>query len=353
MSERPFNNSEIPLAPTGQGGSGVTERQIPHSGNPNLPEGLREQPVNDFDNTRLSEAYERDLLETPTSPSALPEALPAPEQKKSKKGLAIGISAGLAGAAIVAGSIIGINAAAQGGDEAEAPAADPKTTTEVTPDPEPEKSAEELETERLLNIPKPERWDELDAMTLEQFNQQSIESRVEYALWLNRDHEIQNKAWFAESNNPRDELVITLAVGSENTGEEIEANTRSLLRGAMLRHFDYPNLDNVQLYSDLQRQKMADSVFLYAETSAAAANWRTSVGNSEVSGGDAYGYVKNGLIVADEEVIFRSANYTITDQAGVDRVAVDITVREPDGKETSGTRILIQTSTGSQWISLG
>lgn len=330
----------------------MTEQQIPHSGNPNLPEHLREQPVNDFDKTSLPEAYAQQLLQTPTSPSTLPEAQPVPEQKKSKKGPLVGIAAGLAGMAIVAASVIGVNNAAKKNEEAEAPAPTPNTSTEVMPDPEPERSPEELETERLLSLPKPERWDELDAMTLEQFNQQPIENRVEYALWLNRDRQLLDEAWFTESENPRDELAINLVVGPDNTGQEIQANTWSLLRGAMLRHFDRPNLDNVQLYSDLQRQKMSSAAYLYADTSAAAANWRKSVGNSEVNGGDAYGYVKNGLMVADEEVIFRSDNYTITDQAGVERIAVDTTWRNPDGSERSATAVLIQTSTGSQWVTL-
>lgn len=127
----------------------MTEPQVPHSGN--LPEHLREQPVNQYDNTSLPQAYEQQLLTTPETAASLlstveqaiaapagwypvneageqrywdgrtwaPPAAPttphATEQqqalkpKKKGKGLAIGLSAGAAGVAVVTASIIGVN----------------------------------------------------------------------------------------------------------------------------------------------------------------------------------------------------------------------------------------------------
>lgn len=362
MSELPkpsFTNPNIaPASPREEGGGSVTEQQIPHSGN--LPEQLREQPVQDFDNTSLPEAVERELLQTPTSPASLPEAQPAPEQtKKGKKGLVIGVSAGLAGAALVAGSIIGLNAAAGGAEEPEAPVADPKGTTEVTPEPtasaEPEdkRTPEQIEADRIFNLPKPERWDELDAMTLEEFNQQSIEARVEYATWLNRDASRLAELWHEASNNPLDEVAIGLEVHADNSAEEIEASTRQLMRGAVSGHFQSTSTDiEIPYYDVLQRKKMLSGAYLEPGNSAAVA-WQKSVEQERVVGWGPDNYVSDGVFLADETNLERGETYVYTDSAGVERSAADTTWRNPDGSENTATNVLIETPSGiKQWVTV-
>ncbi len=140
-NETPTNPSLSSVTSREQGGSSVTEQNFPHSGGRNVPEELREQPVREFDKTSMEEAIEMGYLGVPTSPSVIPEAQPAisevkptPEKKK-RKGLIIGLSAGAAGAVIAASAIIGINASNSTETE-DAPEADPKATTEVAPDPE-------------------------------------------------------------------------------------------------------------------------------------------------------------------------------------------------------------------------
>ena len=335
----------------------MTEQQIPHSGN--LPEQLREQPVQDFDNTSLPEAVERELLQTPTSPASLPEAQPAPEQtKKGKKGLVIGVSASLAGAALVAGSIIGLNAAAGGAEEPEAPVADPKGTTEVTPEPtasaEPEdkRTPEQIEADRIFNLPKPERWDELDAMTLEEFNQQSIEARVEYATWLNRDSNRLAELWYEASNNPLDEVAIGLEVHADNTAEEIEASTRQFMRGAITDHHRGVDPEIAPLYETLQREKMISAAYLEPGNAAAEA-WRNSARNRELTGSMPNTYVNAGVFLADETNLRRGEARVHTDSAGVERAAVDTTWQNPDGTENTATNVLIETPSGiKQWVTV-
>ncbi|UTX51363.1 hypothetical protein KI440_00120 [Candidatus Saccharibacteria bacterium TM7i] len=147
--ETPINPGISSVTSREQGGSSVTEQTMPHSGGRNVPEQLREQPVREFDNTSLGEALDQGYLEVPTSPSPIPEAQPAvtaPEKKKRNK-LLIGASAGLAGVAIVAASVIGINAANSNtsGEDPEGPKADPKGTTEVTPEPKPVETEKSFE----------------------------------------------------------------------------------------------------------------------------------------------------------------------------------------------------------------
>lgn len=103
-----------------------TTEKIPHSGN--LPGDLRETPMRHFD-TPLAEAPVNPLDINDFTPTEVIST--APEKKKSRKGLLIGASAGLAGVALVAGSIMGISAATSGEKETEPPVTDPKGTVEV------------------------------------------------------------------------------------------------------------------------------------------------------------------------------------------------------------------------------
>lgn len=103
-----------------------TTEKIPHSGN--LPGELRETPMRHFD-TPLADAPVNPLDINDFTPTEV--VTTAPEKKKSRKGLLIGASAGLAGVALVAGSIMGISAANSGEKETEPPVTDPKGTVEV------------------------------------------------------------------------------------------------------------------------------------------------------------------------------------------------------------------------------
>jgi len=60
--------------------------QIPHSGN--LPEGLREDKVNDFDNTTLHQAVESNLITTPDTAEEL--TAEAPKKSHKRRNIIIG-----------------------------------------------------------------------------------------------------------------------------------------------------------------------------------------------------------------------------------------------------------------------
>lgn len=147
----------------------VTEQQIPHSGT--LPESLREQPVRDFDNTSLPEAYEQGHLVTPESPAPLLDAHEAPA-KKNRKGLLIGLGATGAGIALAAGAVFGVNALNQAPKTeptAAAPADPSETPAEASPPASPEVqtfTAEQLEipagldAETLGKTIVADRWSE-------------------------------------------------------------------------------------------------------------------------------------------------------------------------------------------------
>ncbi len=82
------------------------ETKINHSGN--VPEAMRETPVNDFDNTTLQEAVDQNLIGTPKTPEAIgswtpsTETIPSTVEKKgfTKKQKLI---AGISGAALALG----------------------------------------------------------------------------------------------------------------------------------------------------------------------------------------------------------------------------------------------------------
>ncbi len=118
----------------------VTSEQIPHSGIHH-----DERPVDEFDNTPLPEAVERGLVNpTPDTPAQLkrPEQ-DDPAEKKSHKKLIIGGTAFLAGAALIAGSVIGIKAASDAPKNA-VPRPDPKATSQ-TPEASPTAAAEAID----------------------------------------------------------------------------------------------------------------------------------------------------------------------------------------------------------------
>lgn len=122
----------------------VTSEQIPHSGIYH-----DEHPVDEFDNTPLPEAVERGLVNPmPDTPAGLEPT--EPTEKKSHKKLLIGGAAFLAGAAVIAGSVIGIRAAGDAPKNTP-PAPDPKATSQ-TPEATPTPVAEAL-TIASLEVP--------------------------------------------------------------------------------------------------------------------------------------------------------------------------------------------------------
>lgn len=116
--------------------------QVPHSG---VHHG--ERPVDEFDKTDLAEAAERGLVNpVPDTPAEL-----VPEKaKKSRRGLLIGATATVAGAAIVAGSWLGVKAATDAGAESEAPAPNPNETSLIEESPAPEETTAPIEQELTL-----------------------------------------------------------------------------------------------------------------------------------------------------------------------------------------------------------
>lgn len=119
-----------------------TAEQVPHSG---VHHG--ERPVDEFDNTKLREAAERGLVNpVPDTPAELvPESA-----KKSRRGILIGATATVAGAAIVAGSWLGIKAATDPGAESEVPAPNPNETSLIEESPAPEETTAPIEQELTL-----------------------------------------------------------------------------------------------------------------------------------------------------------------------------------------------------------
>jgi hypothetical protein len=112
----------------------LTSEQIPHSGI-----HYDERPVDEFDHTSLPDAVERGLVNPmPDTPAGLEQT--ESTEKKSHKKLVIGGAAFLAGAAVIAGSVIGLKAAGDAPKNA-LPAPDPKATShtpEATPTAQPE-----------------------------------------------------------------------------------------------------------------------------------------------------------------------------------------------------------------------
>ena len=161
----------------------ITSEQIPHSG---IHHG--ERPVDEFDNTSLPEAVERGLV-NPT-PDTLAGLEPTdPTEKKSHNKLLIAGAAFLAGAAVVAGSVMGIKAAGDAPKNTP-PAPNPKATSQ-TPESKPTAPAPEQLTVASLEIPA--------ALTPEQLGTTFISRLSDWdmagATAANRD------ASFAEGSN--------------------------------------------------------------------------------------------------------------------------------------------------------
>lgn len=341
--------------------------KVPHSNSANVPDALRETPVEEFDMT-LQEAHDAGkvsplpLTEAPEpqygveSPVIAPETQTSVEAPKRKLSLIQKIGFGAASVAVAAGAVFGTKAIIDNTGEAPTPNTDGTSQIdEGNQEPsgtEEEQTPEVNEMDEILNLPKPERFDELDNMTIEQFNQQPIEARVEYAAWLNRDNQHLAELWFEATESPLDQLAINMTVNPDNTGEEVRANVRGNLRGALSRHFEEYELEQVPLYENLQRQKIVSGSYLYP-SHPVAEEWRASAADEKINGYVPDFYATHDLILADEEVTSRSETHTITDQAGIERTAVDLTWREADGKEVSGTYVLIQTATTSQWVLAG
>jgi len=89
-----------------------------------------------------------------------------PEKKKSKKGLVVGLTSGLAGAAIAAGAIIGINAGA------EPPRSQPTAETPVDPNGEvlPEQPSSPELTVEAVEIPAGLPVEEVGALLIDRFD---------------------------------------------------------------------------------------------------------------------------------------------------------------------------------------
>ncbi len=203
VSELPkenFTNPNLPSVSPREQGSSVTEQTFPHSGGRNVPESLRESPVREFDKTSMQEAIDMGHLGVPTSPSAIAEALPVnpTPEKKSRKKLLIGASAGLAGMAIAASAVIGINMSTKGDaspSNPETPKTDPKGTTEVITEPStPEEYRAAYESSILrgeeltehFRIPAGLSDEELAETIMDRVDEwENYGANKELSLWLN------------------------------------------------------------------------------------------------------------------------------------------------------------------------
>lgn len=229
-------------------------------------------------------------------------------------------------------------------------------TVEVTPPEEDLTDELEAQVERsieLYNLPKPERFDEYQAMSVEEFWTLPIEDRLEYAMYLNRDAEINMELFHLYTENPKD--VMPANIGPENTAEEISSNARTLFRGAITAHFgmldSVPGYDAVE-YSSEDRQKILAGAFLTPNQSQIFINWNGPVAEDKGSNEMPFIYAAGGQLLADETTTNVSENYTITDPWGTERIARDIMVTEDSGEQFTGTQVLIQTSSYSQWVNL-
>jgi hypothetical protein len=166
-------------------------QSVPHSGN--LPEELREQPVKEFDNTTLSEAHEQGRLKTPESPASLVE------NKSRRRGVIIG--AGVAGLALAAGAVFGVNALNQA-PKSEPVATAPADPSEPTAEPAPvpvETASPETDNLTVENLEVPAG---LDAQTL---GTVLVEDR--FTQWYNAGAVNELNDTKFEANKPWDVLL--------------------------------------------------------------------------------------------------------------------------------------------------
>jgi hypothetical protein len=157
----------------------ITAEQIPHSGIHH-----DERPVDEFDHTSLPEAVERGLVNpTPDTAAELEPAEQASStEKKSHKKLVIGGAAFLAGAAVIAGSVIGLKAAGDAPKNTP-PAPDPKATSQ-TPEATPT-AAPEVLTVASLEIPA--------GLTPEQLGQTLVADRLSAWAMAGSIPDVQNQ----------------------------------------------------------------------------------------------------------------------------------------------------------------
>ena len=214
--------------------------KLPHSGN--LPEGLKENPVNNFDKTSLEQAYALTdtsgnfVITTPESAKELIETAP----KKSKKGLFIGLGATAAGLIVAGGAFFGISAANEAPKSepvAEAPAdpAEPVPSTETaTPIEAPVVSTNEndptitaeneaaiLESLRFTSDLSPQAVGEKYSEILTRWNTAGATSETFYK-------------WFNAGLPDETEFASAIAKGNANTyatalfGEEYASNSYAI-----------------------------------------------------------------------------------------------------------------------------
>jgi hypothetical protein len=129
-----------------RGGGLVSEQPVPHSGN--LPDALRERPVNDFDNTTLPEAFEQGRLPTPDSPAPLIDHHASP---KRRRGLVIGLGVGAAGLAVAAGAVFGVNSL-NAAPKSDPTAGAPANPSDTAPSPSGEASPDAATNREALPI---------------------------------------------------------------------------------------------------------------------------------------------------------------------------------------------------------
>ena len=206
----------------------------------------------------------------------------------------------------------------------------------------------------LYDMPKPEKFDEYKAMTIEEFWALPIEDRIEYSSYLRRDAEINMEMFHFYTENPKD--VMPDSFHANNTAEEISVSMRSLIRDSITSHFEWlassdSNYETVT-YDSLDRQKILAAGFLIPNNSQVFTNWNTPVAEDRGSNERPEIYAAHGQLLADEDTFDESDNYTITDQWGTQRIARDIKIVEADGETFTGTMVLIETTSASQWINL-
>lgn len=200
-------------------------QQIPHSGNPDLPDYLREQPVERFD-TPLNVAAKRgDLTPLPTQEAKEPNY-----DKKSKKGLWIGLGATAAGLAIAGGAIFGIKAAN------EPPQTEPVPVEPGQPNPggEPVDGGEGTDPGEEVTPENPnanEAWykEEMSAvdlgpipaeltsykeMSLDEFAALSKTEQWKYASWLTKNRAAFMDVFYKYSGNVAANKPTTLTADS-------------------------------------------------------------------------------------------------------------------------------------------
>ncbi len=209
---------------------------------------------------------------------------------------------------------------------------------------------EELEASiEAYNLPKPEGWDEVDALSLDEFKLLPIETRVDYAAYLNRDNKIEAQRWFMITGNEQDLTPINTVPSTDNTIEEINAFTRDITRAAVISHFG--RIEDAEKYSDTQRQKIATSLYENPDTAPAQA-WRDAAVDPDFAGYPSSFYAIDNVMLADETYSEISPIHKIVDRQGVERDAISYVMTESDGKAFAAKVMLVHTDYTSAWVSI-